>query len=251
MSTGGRAEASLGRLAGAVVMVVLLVACSSSDPDSELASRVEALEQENAELREQLAERAGGVTVDDDPNSPTSLAPNDDSTTSSPSTHTTTITTASTTTTPPPVRGSRERPIPVGRPVRAGDWVYRVLAFEPNVDPIVTQLDENNDPAGQGQVYARLRLRAVYQGDGAGDPRRLRINLVSPDGTAVGEASICCRPARDALTDQAETFGGGVAEGWIYYSIAAEDAFGGKFLAFDPNGEFPGVPGGIGFFAVN
>jgi hypothetical protein len=243
----------MGRLAGAIGILVLLVACSSSDSDSELASRVEALEQENAELREQLAERASGVTVGDVPSSPPTsvVAPGNDSTTPSASTDTTAVTSTSTTTIPPPVRGSRERPIPLGRPVRAGDWVYRVLAFEPNVDPIVTELDENNDPAGEGQVYARMRLRAVYQGDGAGDPRRLRITLVSPDGTSVGETSICCRPARDALTDQAETFGGGVAEGWIYYSIAAEDALGGKFLAFDPNGDFPGVPGGIGFFQVN
>jgi hypothetical protein len=149
------------------------------------------------------------------------------------------------------VRGSRERPIALGRRIPAGDWVYTVRAFEPNVNEVVTALDEGNEPPAEGQVYARLRMRARYVGEGAGDPRRLRINLVSPTGKSIGAASVCCRPGRDTLDDQAETFRGGIAEGWIYYLISAEDAFGGKFLGFDPNGDFPGVPGGIGFFRVN
>ncbi len=149
------------------------------------------------------------------------------------------------------MRGSQERPIRLGRRIRAGDWVYSVRAFEPNVNAVVAELDEGNEPPGEGQVYARLRMRAVYVGEGAGDPRRLKINLVSPAGKSIGEVSVCCRPGRDTLNDQAETFTGGVAEGWIYYLIDAEDASGGKFLGFDPNGDFPGVPGGIGFFRVN
>jgi hypothetical protein len=241
MSTGGRAASRRCRLVAAISTVLVLAACASGG-DSDLEERVAELEEENVALREQLAERAAGAE-----SPPTSAPPEPgDSTPSSSST-----TTSTTTTEPGPVRGTREHPIRVGRPVRSGDWVYRVLAFEPNVDSVVTELDAGNEPAGEGRVYARLRLRAVYRGEGAGDPRRLTINLVSPSGRSIGEASICCRPGRDALNDQAETFSGGAVEGWIYYAVAAEDAFGGKFLAFDPDGDVTGVPGGIGFFRVN
>jgi hypothetical protein len=237
MSSGGQACPRRARLVSALVMCSLLGACAAGS-DADLEDRVEELEQENAELREQLAAGSGGTAVDAGAGPTTS-------------TSTTSTSTTTTTTKPAAVRGSRERPIGLGRRVRAGDWVYRVVAFEPNADEAVAALDESNQPAGEGNVYARLRLRAVYRGEGAGDPRRLRINLVSPDGKSIGEASVCCRPARDTLNDQAETFSGGIAEGWIYYIISSEDAFGGKFLAFDPAGEFPGVPGGIGFFRVN
>ena len=212
-------------------MTVLLGACAS-DADADLEARVAELEQENAELRAELAEREADA---------------DDGTAGS----TTTSTSTTSTTAPAPVPGSLERPIELGRRVRVGDWVYKVLAFEPNVDKLVTALDPSNEPAGRGKVYARLRVRAVYQGDGSGDPRRLTINLVSPSGKTIGDVSVCCRPRRRALNDQAETFKGGVADGWIYYAINARDADGGKFLGFDPDGDFPGVPGGIGFFRVN
>jgi hypothetical protein len=224
-------------LAAGAALTVLLVACAG-DGNAGLEDRVAELEQENAELRAQLQERgsAGGTTVPTDESG--------SSTTSSPSK-------TSPTSEPRPVRGSLERPIPLGKPIPAGDWVFTVRDFESNADDVVKKLDENNDPAGEGNVYARMQVRARYRGEGAGDPRRLTFNLVNPEGKSVGEVTVCCKPARDTLSDQAATFRGGIAEGWIYYIVSAEDAFGGKFLGFDPSGDFPGVPGGLGFFRVN
>jgi hypothetical protein len=235
MSTGGRAFAWRTHLAVGVALTALLVACAG-DGDADLQDRVAELEQENAELRAQLEESAGGTSV-----------PTDE--TGSPST--TSTSTPSATTEPRPVRGSLERPIPLGKPIATGDWVFTVRDFEPNANEAVKKLDENNDPAGAGNVYARMRVRAKYRGEGAGDPRRLTFNLVNPEGKSVGEVTVCCKPGRDTLSDQAATFRGGIAEGWLYYIVSAEDAFGGKFLGFDPRGDFPGVPGGIGFFRVN
>jgi hypothetical protein len=237
MSTGGRVVAWRTRLAVGLAVTGLLVACAG-DGDADLQDRVAELEQENAELRAQLQEggSAGGTTV-----------PADESGSSS----TSTTSTPSATTEPRPVRGSLERPIPLGKPIPAGDWVFTVRDFESNANSVVKALDENNDPAGEGNVYARMRVRARYRGEGAGDPRRLTFNLVNPEGKSVGEVTVCCKPARDTLSDQAATFRGGIAEGWLYYIVSAEDAFGGKFLGFDPSGDFPGVPGGLGFFRVN
>ena len=228
----------------AVVPCVLLLVSCASDADADLEARVEELERENAELRQELADRAS----DDGPEDTGTGGAIDSGAATSTSGATTTTTT---TVAPRAVRGSRQRPIALGRRIPVGDWVYRVQAFEPNVNEVVAALDEGNEPPAEGQVYARLRMRARYVGEGAGDPRRLRINLVSPEGKSIGAVSVCCRPGRDTLDDQAETFTGGIVEGWIYYLIAAEDALGGKFLGFDPNGDFPGVPGGIGFFRVN
>ena len=106
-------------------------------------------------------------------------------------------------------------------------------------------------PAGDGKVYSRLRLQAVYNGQGAGDPRRLKVNLVSPTETIVGDVSPCCEPQRDMLTDQPETFAGGSVEGWIYYTVTAAELFEGSFVAFDPNADQTNVPGGVVFFFVN
>jgi hypothetical protein len=236
MSTGG-GRGWRGRVLAGAAACLVLAACAG-DGDADLEDRVAELEQENAELRAQLQEggAAGATSVPTDESGSSS--------TSSPPT-------PSTTSEPRPVRGSLERPIPLGKPIPAGDWVFTVRDFEPNADDVVKKLDENNDPAGEGNVYARMRVRARYRGEGAGEPRRLTFNLVNPEGRSVGEVTVCCKPARDTFSDQAATFRGGIAEGWLYYIISAEDAFGGKFLGFDPKGEFPGVPGGLGFFHVN
>ena len=62
------------------------------------------------------------------------------------------------------MRGSRKRPIGLGRRIRAGDWVYTVRGFEPNVDPVVAAVDEGNEPPAEGQVYARLRNAGPIRG---------------------------------------------------------------------------------------
>lgn len=229
-----------------VAIACLLPAACGSGGDSDLDERVAELQEENESLRAQLeAQQASTSTAQGSVT--TTTANTDGSTTSSSST--TTVVVPTTAVAPPP--GTRENPRPLGEPVPAGDWTYTVLAFEPNVDPLVAQLSTNNEPAGEGMVYSRLRLQAVYTGQRAGDPGRLTVNLVSPTGTIIGEASPCCEPQRDALTDRPEIFPNAAVEGWIYYAVPAADLFAGPFVAFDPDAEAPNVPDGIVFFRVN
>ncbi len=246
MSIGGGAVARRGGVALGVAACLLLAACGSGG-DSDLVERVAELEEENEALRAQLEalnttpDTDGGATPSD------SVDPTDTSTAPS----TPSSTTAAPTTTLPPAPGSRENPHPLGEPVPAGDWTYTVVAFEPNVSDLVAFLSPNNEAAGDGKVYSRLRLKAVYNGQGAGDPRKLKVNLVSPTETIVGDVSPCCKPQRDMLTDQPETFAGGSAEGWIYYAVTAAELFEGSFVGFDPNADQSNVPGGVVFFFVN
>jgi hypothetical protein len=246
MSIGGGAAARRGRVALGVAACLLLAACGSGT-DSDLDERVAELEQENEALRAQL--EALGTT----PSTATEETPatSGEVASTSPASTPPSATEAPTTTTLPPPLGSRENPHPLGEPIAAGDWTYTVIAFEPNVTDLVAMLSANNDPPADGKVYSRLRLRAVYNGQGAGDPRRLSVNLVSPDGTIVGDESPCCKPQRDMLTDQPETFAGGSAEGWFYYVVTAAELFRGSFVAFDPNADQTNVPGGVVFFVVN
>ena len=247
MSNGGGAVARRGGVALGVAACLLLAACGSGT-DSDLDERVAELEQENEALRAQL--EALGTTPstagEDAPATSTDAA----STSTSPSAPSSSSTAAPTTTLAP-VPGSRENPHPLGEPIEAGDWTYTVIAFEPNVTDLVAMLSANNEPPGDAKVYSRLRLKAVYNGQGAGDPRKLKVNLVSPEGTIVGDESPCCKPQRDMLTDQPETFAGGSAEGWIYYVVTATELFRGSFVAFDPNADQTNVPGGVVFFVVN
>ena len=220
MSIGGGAVARRGGVALGVAVCLLLAACGSG-ADSDLDERVAELEQENEALRAQLE------ALNTTPSTDGVSAPADsvDATNTSTSPSTPSSSTAVPTTTLPPAPGSRENPHPLGEPVPAGDWTYTVVAFEPNVSDLVAFLSPNNEAAGDGKVYSRLRLRAVYNGQGAGDPRKLKVNLVSPTETIVGDVSPCCKPQRDMLTDQPETFAGGSAEGWIYYAVTAADLF--------------------------
>ena len=79
------------------------------------------------------------------------------------------------------------------RPIRTGDWVYRVRAWEPGVDAVVAEALRGNDPPGEGQVYARLRMRGVYAGEAGWIPCS-RINLVSLAGKSIGEVSRAAGP---------------------------------------------------------
>ena len=246
MSNGGGAVARRGGVALGVAACLLLAACGSGT-DSDLDERLAELEQENESLRAQL-EAANTTPNTESGDAPAgSVAAGDTSTSAS----TPPESTAAPTTTLPPAPGSRENPIPLGREIEAGDWTYTVVAFEPNVSDLVAMLSANNEPAGDGKVYSRLRLKAVYNGQGAGDPRKLGINLVSPAETIVGDESPCCKPQRDMLTDQPETFAGGSVEGWVYYVVTAAELFMGSFVAFDPNANQTNVPGGVVFFVVN
>jgi hypothetical protein len=256
MSNGGGAVARRGGVAlgvaACLLLACLVMAACGSGSDSDLAERVAELEQENEALRAQLealnttpSTEVGGAPADSGDATNTSTSP------STPSSSPAAATTAVPTTTLPPVPGSRENPHPLGEPVPAGDWTYTVVAFEPNVSELVAFLSANNEPAGDGKVYSRLRLKAVYNGQGAGDPRKLKVNLVTPTETIVGDVSPCCKPQRDMLTDQPETFAGGSAEGWIYYAVTAADLFEGSFIGFDPNADQTNVPGGVVFFFVN
>ena len=239
--------------AGIAALLLALTACGDDSSD-DLAERVDELEQENEALRAQLeaAEASSDVSTTTigqaaSPESSTAPAASSSVTTAP----TATTTTAATTTTTPPGPGSQGLPIPAGEPVPAGDWVYTVVNFEPNVDPFVTQMDPDNPPAGEGKVYSRLRLRAEYRGQGAGEPRRLIVNLLTSSGTTIGAADLCCEPTRDALSDQPATFNGGSVEGWWYYPVPATELFAGPIVAFDPNADQPNVPGGTVFFYVN
>ncbi|HWM21854.1 MAG TPA: hypothetical protein VNO51_19335 [Ilumatobacteraceae bacterium] len=250
MSNGGGAVARRGGVALGVAACLLLAACGSGT-DSDLDERLAELEQENESLRAQL-EAANTTTNTESGDAPAgSVAAGETSPSGSTPESTPPASTVAPTTTLPPAPGSRENPIPLGRPIEAGDWTYTVVAFEPNVSDLVAMLSANNDPAGDGKVYSRLRLKAVYNGQGAGDPRKLGINLVSPAETIVGDESPCCKPQRDMLTDQPETFAGGSVEGWVYYVVTAAELFMGSFVAFDPNANQTNVPGGVVFFVVN
>lgn len=255
----------------AIAMIATLsMAACGADESAELEDRVRELEDENSALRTQISALEAGVTTttttatsgdtstSEDTATTDAPPPTDDSapaTSGGPdsatgATEVSTDPTATTTTTRPTVPGTRQQPHPAGGAFRAGDWTLTVTAFERNVDSVVAALSPDNPPPTTGNVFARMRLRAVYNGDGGGDAGRLRISLLSPTGTTVGTVDVCCDPQRDALADQPETFAGGVVEGWIYYEVTASDLFAGPFLAFDPNADQPGVPGGVVFFAV-
>ncbi len=247
MSTGGlvpRWRAS--HLAALGLAASLAVAACGGNDDTALQDRVDELEQENQELRARIDDlQAAAATTTLLAPAPTS-APNAPALPSAP-----TPTTVATPTSATAILGTRENPIPLGEPVVSGDWTFTVEAFEPNVSDFVAQMDANNDPAGDGKVYSRLRLRAVYGGrEGAGDPGRLQISLVTPTGQAVGSVEPCCEPARDSLTDQAPTFPGGTVEGWTYYDVTAADLFAGPFSAFDVRGDSDRTPDGLLFFRV-
>lgn len=230
--------------AAGIVAGLSLSACGAND-DSALQDRVDELEQENSELRDRIDDLQSGATTTA-PGAATPVTTGPVVTTSTP-----VSTTIGTPTTAAAILGTRENPIPLGEPVVSGDWTLTVVAFEPNVDAFVGVMDPNNDPPGDGKVYARLRLHAVYGGrEGAGDPGRLQISLVAPSGTAIGSVEPCCEPARDSLTDQAATFPGGAVEGWTYYTVPATELFAGSFLAFDVRGDSDRTPDGLLFFRV-
>lgn len=237
-------------LSGGLVVVIALSGCGDGE-SAELEDRVRELEDENTALREQLAaleEDGVGVAPTTEPGVASTTTGDTGAATTS-----TSVAAASTTSTSPAVAiaGARESPHPVGDEFRAGDWTLQVVGFEGNADPAVASLSPDNPPATPGNVYLRFRLRAVYNGDGGGDPGRIRLNLLSPTGATVGPADVCCDPQRVALGDQPETFPGGVVEGWLYYQVVAADLFEGPFLAFQPDADQAGLPGGVVFFAIN
>lgn len=243
--------------AAIAVLAALSSAACGADDTAGLEERVRELEDENTALRTQISALEAGVTTTTttttdgptvtseppDPSATTSSPPSDGSAPAVPSSDVPTTPVA-------PLLGTRERPHPAGTEFRSGDWTLTVTAFEGNADAVVAGLSPDNPPPSAGTVYARVRVRAVYNGNGGGNAAQLRINLLSPSGSTVGTADVCCEPERNALADQPETFAGGVVEGWIYYQVAAADLFAGQFIAFDPNADQPGVPGGVVFFAV-
>jgi outer membrane murein-binding lipoprotein Lpp len=239
----------------AAVLVAGVASCGSSDDNSgeveQLQRRIAELETENAQLRE-------GGPVDaasSDENPPSTTEPATTTTTERATTTTalttTTSTTTTTTTIPVPVVGSRESPVPLGSPIPAGDWTYLVIGFEiEGVWNVVEEANQFNEPAPPGSQYVRLAVQATFTGDGAETWAGRRINLVGTSGRTYSPADACCEgPPLDALRHQAETFNGGVSQGWVYFIVDEADVPG-PWLAFDPDVDYTDVPGGVGFFAA-
>lgn len=175
--------------------------------------------------------------------------------TTSPSATVVTTTTVSTTTTKPvPKLGERQNPIPAGVAIPLGNWTVEPLVVERDVNALVAAFNQFNDPPQAGNQYLRVRFRATFKGTGVGDPMFgfPDINIVGASGRTYGGGQSVAGGSGgdpDSLDDQAETFPGGVVEGWIYYQVAAADATG-SLIAFSPDVKYSDVPGGVAFFAL-
>lgn len=163
---------------------------------------------------------AGGAETDDDgvaaatPEVNESPTPRDDAREEARATSTTAKPDPTTTTSAPsPERGSQDAPLAIGESSTVGDYDVAVVGFTPDATADVLGANQFNDRPGEGEVYALVRVRATYHGDGEGFAGMdLSVGYIGNDGRIYVDHA-CMAVAPDGLINQPQVVAGGTVEG--------------------------------------
>lgn len=126
-----------------------------------------------------------------------------------------------TTSAPPAQRGSQVAPLAIGESARVGDYDVTVVGFTPDATAQVLDANQFNDPPGPGEVYAMVRVRATYDGDGEGFAGMdLSVGYIGDDGRIYVDHD-CMAVEPDNLLDQPQVVAGGTVEGNLCLRLPA------------------------------
>ncbi|QGG94379.1 hypothetical protein [Actinomarinicola tropica] len=110
-------------------------------------------------------------------------------------------------------RGSRGTPLAIGETAPVGDYEVTVVGFTSDATAQVLEANQFNDPPADGEVYALVRVRATYGGDGEGFAGMdLSVGYIGNDGRIYVDHD-CMAVEPDQLMDQPSVVAGGTVEG--------------------------------------
>lgn len=125
------------------------------------------------------------------------------------------------TTTTAATQGERDAPLSIGEAAQVGDYELAVVAFTPDATAEVMGANMFNDPPGEGEVYALVRVRATYAGDGEGMAVwDLSAGYIGDDGRVYVDHD-CMAVEPDGLIDQPQVVAGGTVEGNVCLRLPA------------------------------
>ncbi len=124
----------------------------------------------------------------------------------------------------PTALGTREDPIPAGKPVRIGDWQVEVLSATTNATKTVLAENEFNSKPEAGNQFVLIEVAATYVGT-ATDSLFGGVTFSTVGAGAVGYSFAAgCGVIPDEINEYAEVFPGGTVRGNMCWQVANDDA---------------------------
>ena len=126
--------------------------------------------------------------------------------------------------------GTREEPLPLGKPALVGNWMLGVNDAVKDATEAVLQENPYAEPPVEGSQYVVVQVLGVYSGNESSD-------ILSDIGFSyVGAAgntfdSFRCGPAEDSLYDQGEAFPGADVAGVLCFEVPSDQVAGGAVIA--------------------
>jgi len=136
---------------------------------------------------------------------------------------------------PEPSQGSRQSPVPIGSTMLITDdagvdqWEIEMLASNLNVNDVVAEENQFNDPPPPGFQYASADFAVTYVGPDKGFPGMdFSVAYVTADGTTHKESDVSVVGPNE-LSDENELYTGGEATGSVYIAIPSDQVSGGTW----------------------
>lgn len=129
----------------------------------------------------------------------------------------------------PAAVGTRENPVPLGSPIRIGDWEVLVTAVTTNVVREILAENQFNERPAKGETFVLWGVNAKYVGEESGDP------MIDLSWKAVGSAGNTfddsCGVIPKPLNDAGEAFPGAVVTGLVCVRMPKNQIKGGAIIA--------------------
>jgi len=136
---------------------------------------------------------------------------------------------------PEPSQGSRQLPAPIGSTMLITDdegvdqWEIEMLASNLNVNDVVAEENQFNDPPPPGFQYASADFAVTYVGPDKGFPGMdFSVAYVTADGTTHKESDVSVVGPNE-LSDENELYTGGETTGSVYIAVPSDQASGGTW----------------------
>ena len=204
---------------GALILIMATTAFGPAAAQDNSEATISALQTQVAELKATVDARGQKINAQR-----TQIAELKTNSSQSDSTNSEPVPTSFPTVDPNAPRGTRENPVPVGTPIKLGDWVVTVLSSSPNATEQVMAENMFNEPPGEGRQFFIVRVRIEYQGTSS-DTFIYSVSL-----SAVGQSNVAYTGGFDnycGVTPEeipsSEVFPGGVIEGNVCWSVKSED----------------------------
>lgn len=134
-----------------------------------------------------------------------------------------------------PTEGSRQAPAPIGSTMLITDdegvdqWAIQLLASTLNVNDVVAEENQFNDPPPPGFQYASADFAVTYIGPDKGFPGMdFSVAYVTAEGTTHKESDVGV-VGPEELSNENELYTGGETTGSVYIAIPSDQVSGGTW----------------------